>query len=296
MLTLQSPTPYNFTKSVRDHGWYQLAPFAWLEEQQILQRVERMESGRVVVLQLCEEGDNVLTIAVQADGELAPHEEDEIRHKAHWMLKFDEEMNEFKKIASADDAIGREILERTINAGRGRLLRSPTLWEDVVKTIATTNVTWGNTRSMIGRLVAELGTPFPSDPTLRAFPTPQQVVDADPALFDEVIRMGYRNAYVIQLANEIVDGTRNIEALRQSPLSEPELHKEILAIKGVGSYAANTLMILLGHYSGLPIDSEFRSFVKAKYFGGEQAVDKEMAAIYDQWGQWKALAYWFDAK
>ncbi|MEZ4614458.1 MAG: hypothetical protein R2867_02935 [Caldilineaceae bacterium] len=56
-----------------------------------------------------------------------------------------------------------------VGEGRGRLLRSPTLWEDVVKTIATTNVTWRNTVSMIHRLVDTLGAPFPIDPTKAPF-------------------------------------------------------------------------------------------------------------------------------
>jgi 3-methyladenine DNA glycosylase/8-oxoguanine DNA glycosylase len=71
---------------------------------------------------------------------------------------------------------------------------------------------------------------------------------------------------------------------------------ELLAIKGVGAYAANALLMLLGHYDGLPIDSAFRSHVKNKYFAGKEVSDLEMAAVYEPWSAWKALAYWFDAE
>ncbi|MEZ4614459.1 MAG: hypothetical protein R2867_02940 [Caldilineaceae bacterium] len=61
--------------------------------------------------------------------------------------------------------------------------------------------------------------------------------------------------------------------------------------------------MLLGHYGELPIDSEYRTFVARHYFGrgdsgegdgGRNPTDQELAAVYDDWGQWKYLAYWFD--
>lgn len=292
-LQLQVPKPYTFAVSVCDHGWPALAPNQWLAEVQMLQRVEGLTSGRIVLLQLtsAETRDAIrLNIAVQADGALTTAECEEILTKVRWMLKLDEDFATFYALVASHPHIGRVVTQ-----GRGRLLRSPTLWEDVVKTIATTNVTWGNTKSMIGRLVEQLGAPFPLNPTLRAFPTPAQVAAADPALFASTIRMGYRNAYVQTLAQEIVTGTRDLEALKTAQLSAVAMKKAVKSIKGIGDYAAHTLMMLLGHYSELPIDSELRSHVTRRYFGGKARPDKEMAAIYAAWGDWKYLAYWFDA-
>jgi len=292
-LQLQVPKPYTFAVSVCDHGWPALAPNQWLAEVQMLQRVEGLTSGRIVLLQLtsAETRDAIrLNIAAQADGALTTAECEEILTKVRWMLKLDEDFATFYALVASHPHIGRVVTQ-----GRGRLLRSPTLWEDVVKTIATTNVTWGNTKGMIGRLVEQLGAPFPLNPALRAFPTPAQVAAADPALFAGVIRMGYRNGYVQTLAQEIVTGVRDLEALKTARLSAGEMKKAVKSIKGIGDYAAHTLMMLLGHYSELPIDSELRSHVTRRYFAGELRPDKEMAAIYEAWGEWKYLAYWFDA-
>ncbi|MFZ4656978.1 MAG: DNA-3-methyladenine glycosylase family protein [Caldilineaceae bacterium] len=292
-LQLYLPKPYTFAVSVCDHGWPVLAPNQWLADQQRLQRVEQLTTGQVVLLQITgEERDDAICIciAVQTDGALTTAETTEILSKVRWMLKLDEDFAAFYALVAAHPHIGRVVAQ-----GRGRLLRSPTLWEDVVKTIATTNVTWGNTKSMIGRLVDHLGAPFPLNPTLRAFPTPAQVAAADPALFASSIRMGYRNAYVQTLAQEIVTGARDLEALKTAQRSAVETKKAVKSIKGIGDYAAHTLMMLLGHYSELPIDSELRSHVTRRYFAGEARPDKEMAAIYDAWGDWKYLAYWFDA-
>lgn len=293
MLELLIAKPYTFATSVCDHGWPSLAPNQWLDDCQALQRVEQLTSGQVVLLQITGEdaGDAIrVWIAVQAADTLTAVENAEICAKVRWMLKLDENFAAFYALAAQHAYIGRVVQQ-----GRGRLLRSPTLWEDVVKTIATTNVTWSNTKGMIQRLVDQLGAPFPLNPTLHAFPTPAQVAAADPALFTNVIRMGYRNAYVQGLAQEIVTGERDLEALQQSHLTPSELKKAVKSIKGVGDYAAHTLLMLLGHYSELPIDSELRSHVTRRYFAGETRPDKEMAAIYTDWGDWKYLAYWFDA-
>lgn len=293
MLQLFVPKPYSFATSICDHGWPSLAPNRWVAERAILQRVEQLTTGRVVLLQLSGEdaGEAIcIRIAVQAEDLLTAAENTEILTNVRWMLKLDEDFAAFYALAGQHDYIGRVVQQ-----GRGRLLRSPTLWEDVVKTIATTNVTWGNTKGMIQRLVDQLGAPFPLNPTLHAFPTPAQVAAADPLIFSTVIRMGYRNAYVQGLAQEIVKGERDLESLKQAHRTASELKKVVKSIKGVGDYAAHTLLMLLGHYSELPIDSELRSHVTRRYFAGESRSDKEMAAIYANWGDWKYLAYWFDA-
>lgn len=291
-LTLTIPKPYHFAASVCDHGWPALAPFRWTAETATLERVERLATGQVVLLALQAQdqtGQVQITIDMASDRALTAAELAEVTYNVRWMLKLDRDYNDFYALAARHAWIGR-----VVSQGRGRLLRSPVLWEDVVKTIATTNVTWGNTKSMIARLVETLGDPFPLDPSRRAFPTPHQVAQADPALFANLIRMGYRNAYVQQLAQEVVTGTRDLEGLRQSPLRGAALKKAVKSIKGIGDYAAHTLMMILGDYSEVPIDSEYRSFVLGRYFAGQTPTAKELAAIYADWGEWKYLAYWFD--
>lgn len=293
-LALQSPSPYAFAASVCDHGWPALAPFLWNKEQEVLERIERLSNGDVVLLRIYQQDVAAdIMVEIESATPLAEKEIEEVRQTVRWMLKLDQDYSAFYQMAAQHPRIGRIVAQ-----GRGRLLRSPTLWEDVVKTIATTNVTWRNTVTMIQRLVDTLGEPYPLDPTRHAFPTPQQVAAADPALFAETIRMGYRNTYVRQLAHEVVTQQRRLDAQDLSRLPAAELKRKLKAFKGVGDYAAHTLLMCLGHYSELPIDSEYRSFVHQRYFptaqGERPASDKEIAHIYDEWGAWKYLAYWFD--
>ena len=293
-LEIAVPQPYNFAQSVRDHGWIGLLPFRWLDEAQALQRIERLDNGRVVRLTITSretENEVILHVTLDADGSLDPDERAELRGKVRRMLKLDENLTRFYQLAHNQDNIWQ-----TIKSGRGRLLRSPTLFEDVVKTICTTNITWRQTVAMIERLVTTLGDPFPLEPVLRAFPTPAQIAAAGEGHFAQVIRLGYRNGYVLELAGNIVSGQHDPETLYDATeMTTVELKQALKSIKGVGDYAAHTLLMLLGHYHHLPIDSEFRSFVRQRYFNGQPTTDKAMAAIYDSWGAWKGLAYWFDA-
>ena len=52
------------------------------------------------------------------------------------------------------------VFGKSAPAGIGRLLRSPTVFEDLVKVICTTNVQWGGTKRMVRELVDAFGLPF----------------------------------------------------------------------------------------------------------------------------------------
>jgi 3-methyladenine DNA glycosylase/8-oxoguanine DNA glycosylase len=86
----------------------------------------------------------------------------------------------------------------------------------------------------------------------------------------------------------------DLEALRECELPSAELRSRLRAIRGVGPYAAATLSMILGRYDELAVDSEFRQFVSRAYFGGKPVNDADARAVYEAWGRWKYLAYWFD--
>ena len=91
----------------------------------------------------------------------------------------------------------------------GRLVRSPTVFEEVVKTICTTNCAWSATERMVGALVEHLGEPAvgaPDGPYGRAFPTPEAMAAADEGFYRDVVRAGYRGAYLRSLAADVADG------------------------------------------------------------------------------------------
>jgi len=285
-------SPFDFEFSATSHGWVDLAPNGWDKERHAIQRIEGLSGGKVVLLQMTGIGPikrPSIAVEVSHSGKLSPKQQNEITAIVRRMFRADEDLSEFYALCKKR---GRRWVKLT--AGLGRLLRSPTVFEDVVKTICTTNVQWGGTKGMVKRLVSTYGEPYPGDADLRAFPTPQAIASASFGAFAESVRAGYRSEYIHTLAEQVASGKLDLEALRDPDISTPELKKKLLAIKGVGNYATATLLMLLGRYDELGVDTVFREFVSQKYFDGQYPSDKIAQAVYEGWGKWKYLAYWFD--
>jgi N-glycosylase/DNA lyase len=150
---------------------------------------------------------------------------------------------------------------------------------------------------MVRQLVLGLGEAGPASGEnggfSNAFPTPARLAKADAAELEDV-RLGYRAPYVKELADRVVAGDLDLPALEDEQRSTKEIRKALLEIKGVGPYAAATLLMLLGRYDHLAIDSVYRTFVSERYFAGRRPSDAEAAAVYEDWGRWRYLGYWFD--
>jgi 3-methyladenine DNA glycosylase/8-oxoguanine DNA glycosylase len=92
----------------------------------------------------------------------------------------------------------------------------------------------------------------------------------------------------------VASGELDVESWFQSPLPTPELIKEMRGVKGVGPYAAENLLKLLGRYDGLALDS----WTRARFFSirnnGRKASDKKIARYYSRFKEWQGLALWCD--
>jgi len=291
-LELTTRPPFDFAGTAYSHGWVVLAPNDWDEQRQVLRRVERLGTGKVVSLRVRGPGNARtagIAVEVESPKRLAKKETEEIARKVGHMFRLDEDLSRFYR-----ECRRRGGHWNRVTKGLGRLLRSPSVFEDVVKTIATTNVQWGGTKKMIAGLTAAYGEPMPGDGLRRAFPTPEAIASAKPKGFAASVRMGYRAPYVHALARQVASGALDLESLHDPERPTSELKKRLLSIKGIGNYAAATLLMLLGRYDDLPVDTVCRDFVTKKYFGGKPPADAEIQRVYEDWGHWKYLAYWFD--
>jgi 3-methyladenine DNA glycosylase/8-oxoguanine DNA glycosylase len=175
----------------------------------------------------------------------------------------------------------------------GRVLRSPTLLEDVIKTILTTNTLWGATKNMTLKLVNEFGESLPEDATQKAFPTPEAIAASNPEILKEKIRVGYRAPAIHQLAARVASGAFDLEALKTSELPTLELRKELLKINGVGPYAAANLLLIMGRSDFIPVDSWALKLVSHEWYRGKPITGKEVEKRFEKWGEFKGLAFWF---
>ena len=284
-LTLSARPPFSLSAVVRSHGWIRLAPFREDERTGGLTCVERLQSGRVVALLIQQASDGV---CVEIDGQLSEDETEDVERQVAWMLALNQDSSAFYALARQEPKLAH-VEERA----QGRILRSPTMFEDTVKTILTTNTSWGGTIRMVEALVSRFAPPLPGDPARHAFPTPDQLAATDVDTLRTVTRLGYRAPYVLELARQVADGTLDLEGLKSSDVPTPELRRRLLAIKGVGDYAAANLLMLLGRYDFLPVDSWALKMVSQEWYNGEPVGRAEVEAAFERWGEWKGLAYWF---
>ena len=68
--------------------------------------------------------------------------------------------------------------------------------------------------------------------------------------------------------------------------------KGLIAWFAANHVAANLLM-MLGRYDYLPVDSWARKVVSIEWFDGQPVEDAQVEAAFEPWGEWKGLAYWF---
>ena len=288
MILIPAREPFSFAAAARSHGWCQLAPFAWDEEHQELTRIEQLESGPVVRLRIAGAKEGV---AVEAESAVELTEADlaQVREKVSWMLRLDEDFSEFHALCCIEADLAQVVEKK-----QGHLLRSPTLFADVVKTILTTNTTWPQTKGMVARLVEMLGQPFPLDPVVHAFPTPAQIASVDEEFLTQQVRLGYRSSYILELSRRIASGELDLESWKHTDMETDKLLRQLKALKGVGDYAAANLLMLLGRYDYLAVDSWARKLIGQRFFPGKKRVsDRKITAVFDRWEKWKFLAYWF---
>src|SRR5690242_6231143 len=164
------------------------------------------------------------------------------------MFRLDENLFDFYNLVKEDGELSWCAL------GAGRMLRAPTVFEDVVKTICTTNTAWSGTRKMTAALVENLGVEAPGGS--RTFPTPEAMAEVDDAFYRDVARAGYRGPYLKTLASDVAAGRIDLEQLNDPELPDEVVAQRLLALPGVGPYAAAHVMLTsLSRYSRLVLDS-----------------------------------------
>ena len=207
----------------------------------------------------------------------------DVRH----MFRLDDDLALFYRAMSADPDFAWIRLE-----GAGRLLRAPTVFEDLVKMICTTNCSWAMTDKMVTSLVESLGRE--SKDGRRTFPTPEAMALMPLKFYVNEVRAGYRAAYLKELAERVAAGELDVTEWLSSELPTPELLKKMKSVKGVGNYAAENLLKLVGRYDGLALDSWTRAKFARIRNSGRKASDKKIARFYSRFNSWQGLALWCD--
>lgn len=275
-LEIEIPANFSFRATVYSHGWSELAPFALDEDAWRLSYV--FSDGKRSVPGVIFEESGRLRVEL-ANGSI---KDERIIADVRHLLRLDDDLDEFYTSIAADERMAWMAHHRA-----GRLVRSPTVWEDLVKTMCTTNCSWGLTKSMVRNLVDKVG-------TKQAFPTATAMAAMDEAFYREEIRAGYRSPYFVELAQKVVAGELDPQSWLATYLPTSELKKEMKKVKGVGDYAAENLLKLVGRYDGLALDSFLRGQFYKTHNKEKVCPDKKIERHYKKYGQWRGLVIWCD--
>ena len=264
--------PISLRHTVFNHGWVNLEPWTWNESRQELSRPERADPVCSFVVRATQRGPRTLLVTVDADAPARHHVEFAERTVRRW-LSVDWDPRPAIRVATDLDP----HIATFIKSGGGRFLRCSTFYEDFVKTVCTIHATWASTRRMVSSLVSLLGA--------GTFPTPAQVADYGEDRLRKELRLGFRSRVLAESTFRLLDeGTIN----DRGDLAGGKIaYEDLLGLRGVGGYTASHMMMLLGDFSRVPVDSEVTRFCKDRY-GIEP---KEVDSFFERWGQYRFLGY-----
>ena len=282
-LTVGAPPGFDFRRTLHSHGWYDLPPFELTGGGALARVLDVGERAPVTVL-IRPGGPG---LKVSAEARLGAAARARVTRDVRHVFRLDDSLEEFYARVGGDPEFAWAARD-----GAGRLLRSPTVYEDLVKSVMTTNCSWALTKKMVTELVNNLGAEAADG--RRAFPTPEVMAAQPAAFYREVVRAGYRAEYLSELAGRVAAGEIDPESWLRSELPTEELKREMKRVKGVGDYAAENLLKLVGRYDVLALDSWVRGKFRKTRNKGRACEDAKIARFYSRFGEWRGLALWCD--
>ncbi|MCC6678750.1 MAG: hypothetical protein IT436_16585 [Phycisphaerales bacterium] len=291
--TIKPPGDYELKRDFCSYGYFLLHPNFWDPRKLEFSRVLSLEGGPAQV-RVGQPGGVGRGLSVVASRGLTGAEREEARAQLTRVLRLDEGTETIAAFHGLD--------ERWRAAGRGRLMRSPTLFEDIIKTVTSCNVTWPSTVQMNRRLCEVLGDPVEAGGERQfSFPSAERIARARPQTLRARCRVGYRDARIVELARLFTPrGKRGpeLEASWFEDLSNSDdaVFERLMELPGIGPYAAANIMQLLGRYGRLPLDTESVRHGKTilGYKGSSAQVMKKVHRHYAPFGAHAFRSYWFE--
>ena len=274
--------PVSFARTINSHGVADLPPAAVGEG--TYTTTVAVPGGRPRTIEIAEDLPGVAAVTVHGP-RVGVRTAAAVERAARHMLNLDEDLSGFYALAADDPDLD------WVTTGAGRMLRPPTVYETVVKSICTTNTAWSGTIRMVTALVEQLGEPAAGGGA-RAFPTPDAMAAQTDAFYRDEVRAGYRGPYLRAVAAGVAEGSIDLEPLAgDHMLTDEAVEERLLALPGVGPYAAAHTMMLLGRHSRLILDSWTRP-TYARITGRKPVKDTTIVRRFRRYGPYAGLAFW----
>lgn len=282
-LTLTPPKGFDLSRDVCSYGYFVLLPNYWDVRNRSLSRVlEFDESPSACVI---DQRPNA-TLRARFDRSLTRPEQASAKAQISRMLGLDVGEQTVRAFHRVDP--------RWKKSGRARLFRSPTLFEDVIKTVTSCNVAWPSTVNMNRRLCEVCGRRSASG--AYSFPSAKKLARTRVGTLRGRCRVGYRDQRIVDLAKLFVRGEIDEPWLGDRGTSDDEVFQFLITLPGIGPYAAGNIMQLMGRCSRLAIDTETIRHAKKVlgYRGTDAQITKDIKAHYEPFGEHRFRSYWFE--
>lgn len=292
-LSLVPPSDFDLARDVCSYGYFVLAPNRWDPRARTLSRVFDLGDTAVQAVISQPKGTGA-RLSIRLSAPITASQRASLVAMLRRMLRLDESAEAIAAFHALDP--------RWSASGRGRLFRSPTLFEDVIKTVTSCNVTWPGTIHMNRRLCETLGPAvrLPNGEVVYGFPSPLKVSRARPATLRARCRVGYRDVRIVECAKLFVraDTRRGIQTSKLQDPATPDatVRAMLIDLPGVGPYAANNILQLLGRYGHVPLDTESvrhgRNILNIP--GTPAQVMKKVKLHFARFGDQAFRSYWFE--
>lgn len=290
-LTGPGGEPVDLARTLNSHGFAELAPSSLDEVTNTLSLTVRVPGARPRRIRIGPDASDSATRVDVLGTTAGPRVCTAALAGAAHVLRLDHDLSVFYELIADDPDLA------WATRGAGRMLRSPTVFEDVVKTICTTNCAWGATVRMVNTLVSSLGEPAigGEGPLTNAFPTAGAMAAAPESFYRDVVRAGYRSPYLIELARRVDAGETELEGMATSDgglVSDDDVEQTLLALPGIGPYAAAHVMMTLGRNSRLILDSWTRPKYARLMGHSKPLPDAVITRRFRRYGEHAGLAFW----
>ncbi len=283
--TLGVPADYLLRRDLCSYGYFLLWPNRWDAREQVFTRVLDLVGGPVILSITQGRPEERIkpgtSLRVAPDRALSRAERLSAGAALTRMLRLDEPAETIRAFHRVDP--------RWKKSGRGRLMRSPSLFEDVIKTVTSCNVQWPSTVVMNRRLCEVVGRG-------NAFPSPQRLARTRASTLRARCRTGYRDARIVELSSMFADGAIDPDWYENPATPDEDIREALLELPGIGPYAAANILQLLGRYAHLPLDTESvrhgKSVLGMK--GKDAQVMKRVGRHFAPFGVHAFRSYWFE--
>lgn len=278
-IQLDTHDHYDLSMTCHAHGWINLAPFRWDQDSQTLYFPVFIDDIPVDI-ETAQKGQKI-SASIASHVKLTDDQIDAAGNIIRRALDLNTNTAQLLGIA---ERVGEEYVS-IIRKGAGRLLHAPTLWEDAAKTLFTTNCTWNLTQKMCGTACsATFSKAAPSG--AYPFPSPQTIAGYTPDQIKKLMPVGYRSAYLIQLAERFAQDP-TLAAIETNGYNYQEADKLVRALNGFADYGVAHLLILAGYFNEIPVDTVVVSYLKKNY-----RVRKPKSFIDRTYRRWKQYKWW----